>query len=324
MNPADESSHWALPELSLAELREVQALKGVKDEILRALLPRVRLLYLAPDEGLLQGGEPNLWVYIVVSGLLRVELDEGGPPLAHIGPGETVGELSLLAGTLATANVSAERETRLLVLDEPTFWWLAEYSHEFSTGLLVRLAKRMRQNNESVRTNIALQRKYEQAALTDAMTGLRNRRWLNEFLPRFIHRHVHASLPLSVGIMDIDHFKRINDDLGHAAGDAALVAVAQVIGSSLRPTDFAARMGGEEFALIFPDTALAGALSAAERLREAVASAQVDYRGTALPRITVSIGLAALEQGADTHGLLVQADQALYRAKRSGRDRVSR
>jgi diguanylate cyclase (GGDEF)-like protein len=122
--------------------------------------------------------------------------------------------------------------------------------------------------------------------------------------------------------MDIDHFKRINDTFGHAAGDTVLVKMAEIVRDNLRPTDLASRMGGEEFALILPDTALPGAIAAAERVREAVAAAAFHHEGTPLPRLTVSLGLAALEGEEDSHRLLARADEALYRAKRSGRDRV--
>jgi diguanylate cyclase (GGDEF)-like protein len=315
--PADQAAT-----LTLAALRELQALQGVGDEILDSLLPRSRLLQLGAGQRLLQGGEPNLYVYIVLSGALRVELEDGSSPVARIGRGETVGELSLLAGSLATATVVAEEPAQLLVLDEQTFWWLAQSSHEFSVGLLVRLAKRMRSNNEAVRASIALRRHFEQAALSDPTTGFRNRRWLDEMLPRIIQRHVHASSPLCVAIMDIDHFKRINDTFGHAAGDTVLVRMAEIVRDNLRPTDMASRMGGEEFALILPETALPGAIIAAERVREAVAAAAFEHEGSALPHLTVSIGLGQLEGSEDAHRLLAQADEALYRAKRAGRDRV--
>jgi len=308
--------------VSLAVLRELQAFRGVGDEILDALRPRARLLQLEAGQRLLQGGEPNLYVYVVVSGVLRVDLDDGSSPLARLGRGEIVGELSLLAGSLATATVVAEETAQLLVLDEGTFWWLAQSSHEFSVGLLVRLAKRMRSNNEAVRASIALRRHFEQVALSDPTTGFRNRRWLDEMLPRIVQRHVHASSPMCIAILDIDHFKRVNDTFGHPAGDAVLMQVAEIVRANLRPTDLASRMGGEEFALIFPETELPGAIVAAERLREAVASASFDHEGAALPQLTVSLGLALLEGSDDAQRLLAQADEALYRAKRSGRDRV--
>ncbi|HEY6240087.1 MAG TPA: cyclic nucleotide-binding domain-containing protein, partial [Burkholderiales bacterium] len=207
----EESGRDGASSVTVAVLREIQALQGTGDEILDALVPRARLLQLEAGQCLLRRGEPNLRVYVVISGLLRVELDDGSSPLAYINRGETVGELSLLAGSPTTATVAAEEPTQLLVLDEETFWWLAESSHEFSVGLLIRLAKRMRSNNDAVQANIALRRQFEQAALSDPLTGFRNRRWLDQTLPRIIQRHLHASEPLCVAIMDIDHFKHVND-----------------------------------------------------------------------------------------------------------------
>ena len=308
--------------MSVAVLRELQALQGTGDEILDALVLRGRLLQLEGGQQLLQRGEQNLRVYIVISGRLRVELDGGGPPLAYINQGETVGELSLLAVSAATATVVAEEPAQLLVLNEETFWWLAESSHEFSVGLLVRLAKRLRSNNEAVQENIALRLQFEQAALSDPLTGFRNRRWLDQTLSRIVQRHLHASEPMCLAIMDIDHFKRVNDSFGHAAGDAVLVQVGRIVRGNLRPSDFAARIGGEEFALVFPETSMPGAITAAERLREAIAGAAFKHHGRKLPQVTVSLGLVELERGATPGQLLARADVALYAAKESGRNRT--
>jgi diguanylate cyclase (GGDEF)-like protein len=308
--------------VSVAVLRELQALQGTGDEILDALVPRARLLQLEAGQRLLQRGEANLRVYVVISGRLRVELDGGGSPLAYINHGETVGELSLLAGSAATATVVAEEPTQLLVLNEETFWWLAESSHEFSVGLLVRLAKRLRSNNETVQENIALRLQFEQAALSDPLTGFRNRRWLDQTLSRIVQRHLHAAQPLCIAIMDIDHFKRVNDSFGHAAGDAVLLQVGRIVRANLRPSDFAARIGGEEFALIFPETSVPGGISAAERLREAIAGAAFKHHGRKLPQVTVSLGLVELERGVTPRQLLARADVALYAAKQSGRNRT--
>jgi diguanylate cyclase (GGDEF)-like protein len=308
--------------VSVAVLRELQALHGTGDEILDALVLRGRPLQLEAGKQLLRRGEQNLRVYIVISGRLRVELDGGDAPLAYINQGETVGELSLLAGSAATATVVAEESAQLLVLDEETFWWLAESSHEFSVGLLVRLAQRLRTNNEAVQENIALRLQFEQAALSDPLTGFRNRRWLDQTLPRIVQRHLHAAEPLCIAIMDIDHFKQVNDNYGHAAGDDVLLQIGRLVRANLRPEDSAARIGGEEFVLILPHTLLPGAISAVERLREAIARAAFKHHGRKLPQVTVSLGLAELERGVTPEQLLARADVALYAAKQSGRNRT--
>jgi len=318
----EESASDQASSVSVAVLRELQALHGTGDEILDALVLRCRPLQLEGGRQLLQRGEQNLRVYIVISGRLRVELDGGGPPLAYINQGETVGELSLLAGSAATATVVAEEPTQLLVLNEETFWWLAESSHEFSVGLLVRLAKRLRSNNEAVQENIALRLQFEQAALSDPLTGFRNRRWLDQTLSRIVQRHLHAAEPLCIAIMDIDHFKQVNDTYGHAAGDDVLLQIGRLVRDNLRPADSAARIGGEEFVLILPHTLLPGAISAVERLREAIAGAAFKHHGRKLPQVTVSLGLVELERGETPVQLLARADVALYAAKQSGRNRT--
>jgi diguanylate cyclase (GGDEF)-like protein len=285
-------------------------------------MARSELVQLEMGQRLIKQGDANTRMYVVVSGILRVELEQADLPIAHVGRGETVGELSLLASSPATATVIADEPTCVLAIDEDAFWWLVGASHEFSVGLLIRMAQRLRSNNDAVQANIALRRQFERAALHDALTGLYNRRWLDQTLDRLIQRHRFAGDPMCIAIMDVDHFKRVNDTFGHPAGDSVLAAVSRVIRRCLRPTDLVARIGGEEFALIFPQTPLQGGMSAAERLREAIATEPVSHDGSRLPQVTVSIGLVLSDAESDSNRLLARADQALYRAKQAGRNRT--
>jgi diguanylate cyclase len=164
---------------------------------------------------------------------------------------------------------------------------------------------------------------FEAAALSDALTGVHSRRWLDETLPRLCDRHRFDGMPLTLGVVDVDHFKRINDQHGHPTGDQVLIQVARTLRGKLRPTDFVARFGGEEFVVIFPSTPLNGAKIAAERLREAIAKAEFKARdGSDLPRVTISLGLSALGPDQDVAALLERADKCLYAAKNNGRNRV--
>jgi diguanylate cyclase (GGDEF)-like protein len=130
---------------------------------------------------------------------------------------------------------------------------------------------------------------------------------------------VHARKPLSLLLLDIDHFKRFNDDFGHAVGDQVLALVAQTVEKSLRPTDLAARYGGEELVVILPETPLEGARIAAERVRAAIGASKLP----SVPRqITISIGAATLAEGQNAEELLKCADERLYLAKERGRNRV--
>ncbi|MEJ7734175.1 MAG: diguanylate cyclase, partial [Polyangiaceae bacterium] len=247
-----------------------------------------------------------------------------GDPVAWLEAGETVGELSVLDPSPASAWVVAAAPSRLLAVDEGTFWRVVDASHEFAVNLLLLLAQRLRANNSTVTHNLRLSREYKQHAMLDALTGLYNRRWLDEALPRFASRYTRSKKPLSLLMVDIDFFKRVNDTHGHPAGDQVLRTVAQTLRDNLRPSDLAARFGGEEFTVILPDTTGTFARVVAERVRAAVASApMLSDAGETLPSVTISIGGAVLG-GDDTCGaLLAAADAALYESKHGGRDRVT-
>ncbi|MCZ8064156.1 GGDEF domain-containing protein [Silanimonas sp.] len=158
----------------------------------------------------------------------------------------------------------------------------------------------------------------EAQAHTDALTGLLNRRGLAEFAAPAIARARRQGSPFSVALLDIDHFKRINDAHGHAAGDAVLVGIAGILRSRLRASDACARLGGEEFVLLLPDTNEAQALHVADVLRERVAS--VEFLGVG--RCTVSFGVSTRRDDADLADMLRAADRAMYAAKAAGRNLV--
>jgi diguanylate cyclase (GGDEF)-like protein len=162
----------------------------------------------------------------------------------------------------------------------------------------------------------------EMQAHTDSLTGLANRRRFFEMAEAELVRTRRYDAPLSLLMLDIDHFKNVNDVHGHRAGDRVLRELARVCLEVLRAVDVVGRVGGEEFAILLPETDVVGAVDVAERLREAVArNAIVRDEGVPL-RITVSIGVAPLAGQANLDTLLNQADTALYDAKHRGRDRV--
>lgn len=163
-----------------------------------------------------------------------------------------------------------------------------------------------------------------QLATLDALTELCNRRHFLELLEKEIARALRHARPLALAIIDVDLFKRINDEYGHIAGDGVLRQIAEILRHHVRGEDIAARIGGEEFAVLLPEAEPADAHTFAERLREAIASAAFAAGGVA-QRITISIGLAELtESRSDRSTLMRAADAALYQAKDSGRNRVCR
>ncbi|BDG09148.1 GGDEF domain-containing response regulator [Anaeromyxobacter paludicola] len=165
---------------------------------------------------------------------------------------------------------------------------------------------------------------------TDPLTGLHNRRHLQERLAQELSRARRYGGPLSLLLVDLDHFKRVNDGYGHQAGDAALRAVAGILRTTLRTLDVCARFGGEEFAVLMPATDWSGALTVAERLRRRIAAAPLltapalrePSAGPVEVRMTASLGAAFMASGAQVGAdeLVRAADAALYRAKQQGRD----
>lgn len=160
-------------------------------------------------------------------------------------------------------------------------------------------------------------------AHTDALTGVLNRRALEMEADRELARSARSGSPLAVLMLDIDHFKKLNDAFGHAAGDGALCSLVNLVKQELRNTDVVARFGGEEFIALLPDTDLAGAQETAERLRQAIHSLRTPYEHAML-QFTVSIGVAqAYPDDTRWEMLLHRADKALYEAKAAGRNRVA-
>ena len=180
---------------------------------------------------------------------------------------------------------------------------------------------RRKRCNDRLRTSV---RHTIELAVTDGLTGLHNRRYLDSHLKLLIDRAIARGRPMSVCITDIDRFKLVNDTYGHDAGDAVLREFANRVRSTVRGADLACRYGGEEFVLVMPDTSAEMAAGVAERLRSIVEREPFRIPGTdAFLPITASLGIASvLPEGDSPEALLKRADAALYEAKRSGRNRV--
>ncbi|RLJ71427.1 two-component system cell cycle response regulator [Hydrogenivirga caldilitoris] len=168
----------------------------------------------------------------------------------------------------------------------------------------------------------------EQESIADPLTGLFNRRYMKEILEKEFMRAKRYNLPLSLLMIDIDFFKKINDTYGHTVGDQVLIEVSRRLLNSLRQIDSASRWGGEEFLVVLPNTGRRGAIAVGERIREEVAKEPVVTDKGDKIWATVSVGVASLEGSTDEYeslkpgDMIELADKALYRAKRSGRNRV--
>jgi len=208
---------------------------------------------------------------------------------------------------------------------------------EFSTHLFTlppEIRERTRANKERLGSavgesialslaNFRLRESLFNQSIHDPLTGLFNRRYMSELLERELHRAGRRGLPLSLIMLDLDNFKKINDRFGHEAGDAVLKEIGNFLSRKVRGEDFACRYGGEEFLLILPETDSETAGDRAEELRQDVKAVSVPYRGESLNSLTLSLGVAEFPRNGITAGELVRAaDSALYRAKEEGRDRV--
>lgn len=187
----------------------------------------------------------------------------------------------------------------------------------------VRLAKSVTEYASLVLKNLTLQERLRERSRTDALTGLYNRWYMEEALEREIAYAKKAEEPVGVIMLDVDHFKKLNDTHGHEAGDLVLSTIANAMGNFMRSSDIACRYGGEEFLVILPGMTLDGATIRAEKLREHVKGLKLNYKGKSLAMVTLSLGVAVFpENGRTPSDLLQAADAALYLAKKMGRDRV--
>lgn len=171
--------------------------------------------------------------------------------------------------------------------------------------------------------NLNLRDSLSEQAIRDPLTGLFNRRYLDETLPRELGRVQRTGAPLTVAMLDIDFFKALNDEHGHDAGDAVLREIGVRLKADLRADDIACRYGGEEFLLVLPDCSVEDALGRLRQICADVKGAKIDFRGIALPPVTFSVGVATRGVAVSTgEALVTAADQAMYLAKRRGRDRI--
>lgn len=224
--------------------------------------------------------------------------------VAQVGMVATASTMSASAGLALLLTLS-------VAISGTSLWAIASMRRGFHTLLEHRVGLRTKELEEKMTA-------YEQAAMTDALTGLLNRRGGEEAISPHIARSRRIKTAMSFVLVDIDHFKRVNDVHGHAMGDKVLEAVASTIKQNLRTSDLAIRWGGEEVLVCLPDTDLSGSLLVAEKLRTAIAAIDLEARKL---EITASLGCAEL--GDDAFAVaLARADMQLYLAKSQGRNRV--
>ncbi len=310
-------------------LDDLQLFQGVTDPALPGLLAECQVVRVAAQQIVLDCHSKGARLYIVLRGALGVSQTDlqGGladGANARLVAGECAGELTVLDDQAQLATIYALQESDLLVIEAELLWTLIDASNGIARNLLRLLSFRVRAANAQLRRRQKVGEFYRQLSLVDGLTGLQNRAWLDQHLPLLIAQAGSAGNPLSIVMLDIDHFKRFNDDYGHQAGDQVLRVATQVLTEALRPRDFAVRYGGEELMVILPNTHQKTATLVAGRLcskmRRTVFFSDMHKP---LPHITASFGVACLAPAQSANDLIAAADAALYRAKHAGRNQVA-
>jgi diguanylate cyclase (GGDEF)-like protein len=328
MSPSGDAATQTPQTLDADELKAVlgaDLFADIPRGSLEAVLPRCQIVEIEAGITLIERGRRNEHIFVVLRGTLRVQLDDN--PIPHdvlLLPGECAGEISVIDGRGATATVTTAERTRLLRIDRETLWHLVGSTEAAARNLLLIFSGRMRRDNDLLLTSLGQRREFERMATIDGLTGLQNRRWLDDVFARQLERCMRTDAAASLLFADVDNFKEFNDRYGHLTGDRALQHVAAVLLACLRPTGLIARYGGEEFAVLLPGTTLEQAMLVAERVRAALAGKPMSMteHGSAPVAITLSLGVAQMRHGDTLATLAAAADAALYRAKSDGRNCV--
>ncbi|CDF82358.1 GGDEF domain-containing protein [Pseudomonas sp. QL9] len=301
----------------IQQLRQLRLFQNVAGASLQCLLKDFRACELEQGEVLLSPFNRNNYLYMVMSGQLKVYLGSlDNSPVSTLEVGECAGEISFIDHDHPSAYVVATEPTTVLRLHREALLSLFQRSPELMQNLLAMLCERVREGNRIILNT-------EQNANIDTLTGLFNRRWLEHVFDRESTRCAFNEQPLSLLMLDVDHFKDYNDRHGHLAGDYALCLVAHTLRGQLRPKDSMARFGGEEFVILLPEVASDEARRIGERLRLSLEQIGSFYSPLGVqPGVTVSLGLAQMRNQESLPNLLLRADGALYQAKQRGRNRL--
>lgn len=300
---------------NLQQVRQLHLFNNVATSSVDQALKEFRICDLEPGEILLSPFNHNQHLYLLLKGQLKVYLGSlDNPPISTLHAGDCAGEISFIDNHPPSAYVVATEPSSMLRLHRESLIKLFQQSPQLMHNLLELLCTRLRQGNLLILNS-------EQNANVDTLTGSFNRRWLEHMYERESTRCAFNQQPLSLLMLDVDHFKAYNDQHGHLAGDYALCLVAHTLRNQLRAKDSLVRFGGEEFVILLPEIAAPEARSIGERLRHSLENVTSFYSSVGLlPGVTVSIGLAQMDPKDSLQSLIARADGALYKAKQQGRN----
>jgi diguanylate cyclase (GGDEF)-like protein len=278
---------------------------------------------LAEGELLFSEGDEGNELFIIREGGVRVSLslpDGSEHDIARLAPGDFFGEMSIFDSAPRSASCRALAASSLYSLSKDGFTAIIDQNPRVALKLMYRMlnvtTQRLRDTSSLVSDMVTWGESARKRAVTDELTGVYNRRFLEDSLDGYLAEAREKGAPLSLVMADLDHFRQINELHGQEKGDEAIKGMANAFRSSLRPTDVIARFGGDEFLIILPSTGPHEAMAL-------MSAACARVAGMGLPAVTTSLGVASWpEHAADLPGLKAAADSALYRAKEEGRNRV--
>lgn len=283
-----------------------------------------------PGEVIMEEHTQGDLCYLIDEGQAAVVKGNFASPtvLGFRGEGDAIGEMALLENRPRSASIIALSDTTLWILSREMFYQFLSQNPAFSLNLMNMLSWRIRESDIERQRVTELEKQQrktlselEEKASKDGLTGLYNRRYLDQVLPDEIASAEQDSSSVGIIMTDVDHFKKVNDTYGHHAGDVVLRAVANLLKQNVRTTDIVCRYGGEEFVIILPGANIPALKRSAEEIRQQLEATIIETEGQEI-RCTLSLGLACYpKHGSNSIEILQHADQALYIAKRTGRNR---
>lgn len=310
--------------ISRAQFAELEIFKNVQFEKVAGFLFSCQTFVAEPGEKVIDPENNIRRLIILLEGKLCAKMNSSEETsFEHeILPGHCAGEMSVFDNIDPSAAVYAKEKSTLLEIPAEVAMSMLKSSHELCLNFLHILSQRIRNNNKIVCEEQYHIRCMEEYAKVDPMTGLHNRRWLEEMYTREMSRSNKGNFKLSALMMDIDHFKNVNDTYGHLVGDQVLISVAQALIRSLRPSDMPVRYGGEEFTVFLPSATGDNARMVAERIRKNVENMSIALADGTILQVTISIGIAERINADTVSSIIERADKALYYAKENGRNRA--
>lgn len=303
----------------------------LSEETRTALMEHLHSEEFAAGELLFSEGDPGDSLYVIRRGVVEISVLSGENAeltVARLGNGEFLGEMSIFEREPRSATCRAVEDTSVLRLHEDDLLHLIRTQPHAAVAIMRRMlsviAARLDDTSTLLSDVVRWGEDARRRAFTDDLTGLFNRRFLDEKIPELIIESARSGRPLSLVMMDIDHFTDVNEKVGPILGDRLLTALTPVITSTFRESDVLVRYGGDEFAFLLPDTSTEEALELTRALRDGLVDPTVfESIGGDVPMITVSQGVATYPVHAgDSQSLWHEADRALYAAKERGRNRA--